>query len=54
MNIARQWLGSGLITEGDYQKFDTIVAEKFGIPARSISVSYTHLDVYKRQHIEFA
>ena len=36
MRIARQWLGSGLITEGDYQKFDTIVAEKFGIPARSI------------------
>ena len=26
----------GLITEDDYQKFDTIVAEKFGIPARSI------------------
>ena len=36
MRIAQQWLGSGLITEGDYQKFDTIVAEKFGIPARSI------------------
>ena len=36
MHIARQWLGSGLITKGDYQKFDTIVAEKFGIPARSI------------------
>ena len=36
MRIAQQWLGSGLIIEGDYQKFDTIVAEKFGIPARSI------------------
>lgn len=24
MRIARQWLGSGLITEGDYQKFDNI------------------------------
>ena len=36
MHIAKQWLGSGLITEGDYQKFDTIVAEKFGISARSI------------------
>ena len=36
MRIARQWLGSGLITDSDYEKFDTIVAEKFGIPARSI------------------
>ena len=36
MRIARQWLGSGLINEGDYEEFDTIVAEKFGIPARSI------------------
>lgn len=36
MRIAWQWLGSGLITEEDYHKFDTIVAEKFGIPARSI------------------
>ena len=36
MHIARQWLGSGLITEGDYEKFDTIVAEKFGVSARSI------------------
>ena len=24
MRIARQWLSSGLITEGDYEKFDTI------------------------------
>ena len=36
MRIACQWLGSGLITEGDYEKFDTIVAEKFGVSARSI------------------
>ena len=36
MRIARQWLGSGLITEGDYEKFDTIVTEKFGVSARSI------------------
>ena len=36
MRIARQWLGSGLVTKGDYQKFDTIVAEKFGVSARSI------------------
>lgn len=36
MRIARQWLSSGLITEGDYEKFDTIVAEKFGVSARSI------------------
>ena len=36
MRIAKQWLGSGLITEGDYEKFDTIVAEKFGVSARSI------------------
>ena len=36
MRIARQWLSSCLITEGDYEKFDTIVAEKFGVSARSI------------------
>ncbi len=36
MRIAKQWLGSGLITEDDYEKFDTIVAEKFGVSARSI------------------
>ena len=36
MHIARQWLGLGLITEGDYEKFDTIVAEKFGVSDRSI------------------
>jgi len=36
MRIARQWLGSGLITDSDYEKFDTIVAEKFGVSARSI------------------
>ena len=36
MRIARQWLGSGLITAEDYEKFDTIVAEKFGVSARSI------------------
>lgn len=36
MHIARQWLGSGLITDSDYEKFDTIVAEKFGVSARSI------------------
>ena len=48
MRIARQWLGSGLITDSDYEKFDTIVAEKFGVSTRSIwrdinSVSYTQL-----------
>ena len=36
MRIAQQWLGSGLITAEDYEKFDTIVAEKFGVSARSI------------------
>lgn len=36
MNIAKQWLSSGLITEADYCKFDTITAEKFGVSARSI------------------
>ena len=36
MRIARQWLGSGLINEGDYEEIDTIVAEKFGVSARSI------------------
>ena len=36
MRIARQWLGSGLITAEDYEKFDTIVAEKFGVSTRSI------------------
>ena len=36
MRIAQHWLSSGLITEGDYEKFDTIVAEKFGVSARSI------------------
>lgn len=36
MRIAQQWLGSGLITAEDYEKFDTIVAEKFGLSARSI------------------
>ena len=36
MRIAKQWLSSSLITEGDYEKFDTIVAEKFGVSARSI------------------
>ena len=36
MRIARQWLGSGLITEEDYKKFDTITAEKFGVSVHSI------------------
>ena len=36
MYIARRWLGSGLITEEDYQKFDTITAEKFGVSVHSI------------------
>lgn len=36
MRIAQRWLGSGLITAEDYEKFDTIVAEKFGVSARSI------------------
>lgn len=36
MLIARQWLSSGLITAKDYKKFDTIIAEKFGVSARSI------------------
>ena len=36
MHIARRWLGSGLITEEDYQKFDTITAEKFGVSVHSI------------------
>lgn len=36
MRIARQWLSSGLITAKDYKKFDTIIAEKFGVSARSI------------------
>lgn len=36
MRIARQWLSSGLITAEDYKKFDTIIAEKFGVSARSI------------------
>ena len=36
MRIAQQWLGSGLITAEDYEIFDTIVAEKFGVSDRSI------------------
>lgn len=36
MHIARRWLSSGLITAEDYEKFDTITAEKFGVSARSI------------------
>lgn len=36
MRIAQQWLDSGLITAEDYEKFETIVAEKFGVSARSI------------------
>ena len=36
IRIAKKWLGSGLITEKDYEKFDTIVAEKFGVSDRSI------------------
>lgn len=36
MRIARQWLSSGLIMAEDYKKFDTIIAEKFGVSARSI------------------
>ena len=36
MRIARQWLGSGLIMEEDYKKFDTIAAGKFGVSVRSI------------------
>ncbi len=36
MYIARRWLGSGLITEEDYQKFDKITAEKFGVSVHSI------------------
>ena len=35
MRIAQQWLGSGLITAEDYEKFDTIVAEKFGVSAHT-------------------
>lgn len=36
MRIARQWLSSGLIMAEDYKKIDTIIAEKFGVSARSI------------------
>lgn len=36
MRIAQHWLSSGLITAEDYEKFDTITAEKFGVSARSI------------------
>ena len=36
MHIAKQWLGSGMITQGDWEKIDTIVAEKFGVSDRSI------------------
>jgi len=36
MNIIRQWLNGGMITAADYAQIDTIVAEKFGIPSRSI------------------
>lgn len=36
MHVARQWLSSAMITAEDYEKFDTITAEKFGISARSI------------------
>ena len=36
MNIIRQWLNGGMITDADYAQIDTIVAEKFGIPSRSI------------------
>lgn len=36
MRIARQWLGSGLITVEEYKKFDTITADKFGVSACSI------------------
>ena len=36
MHIARRWLGSGLITEEAYKKFDTLTAEKFGVSVHSI------------------
>ena len=36
MQIVAGWLDHGLITEEDYLKIDTIMAEKFGVSARSI------------------
>lgn len=36
MSIVKQWLKMSLITEKDYTKIDTIIAERFGIPHRSI------------------
>lgn len=33
MHIAQRWMSLGLITTEDYEKFDTITAEKFGVSA---------------------
>lgn len=36
MQVVMRWLDRGLITEKDYLKIDTIMAEKFGVSTRSI------------------
>nr|DAR21924.1 MAG TPA: hypothetical protein [Caudoviricetes sp.] len=36
MKVVADWFERGLITERDYSKIDTIMAEKFGVFTRSI------------------
>ena len=36
MHMVRRWLKVGIINADDYAQIDTIIAEKFGIPSRSI------------------
>lgn len=43
MRIARQWLGSGLITAEDYEKFDTICCCTVMPTARSSAPAETRL-----------
>lgn len=48
MHIAKQWLGSGLITEGDYQKFDTI----WGRIKRAVKILFGKPIYYNDLHLE--
>ena len=36
MSLVKQLFKRGLISETDYTQIDTIIAERFGIPSRSI------------------
>jgi len=36
MSVFRQWVQSGVITEGELQQIDKIIAEKYGLSLCSI------------------